>query len=382
MTMTRTRTSAAGLPLALALLLTVKGAPINELSPLGAPATCDATSCNFFFLCNELQDESDPTSTTGTHCGQVDVRGSIPPSLFKPENSATLQAYINYTQGIQLFEDGHCAGFDTKHPTLGSCADQGYKYKHANQPGRVIGWAGRPQVVPVDPQPAYPSPVFEMACLDGCGCCANYSTQVDGGDPDGLIPCCHDPRAYPTPAKCGRVPLPLACSDTPLRNATHSYPEWCGLCGPTLNSDRFIDFYFPSKVQSVCEPRAEADKAYCAVATTPLACRGRFLRCAWRAPTLAGQCVVGNNTDCTGFFPAGGVACGGVVCMPTFDCAICGTGKTVPGLSFETFGWCCDDCEFCVATGNGTARDEAACGKFNGSPGGLGPNNCVWKDGV
>ena len=151
--MTRTRrTIAAALPL-LAATLGVSAAKetpiiIDELyDPLGGdgpiPAICNATSCNFFFLCNRTSDPSDPTTSTGTHCGQVDASPAMPAILFLPANRATLQAYINYTQSINLYSDDYCQGFQTNHPTLGSCADQGYKYKHANEPGREIQWAGR-----------------------------------------------------------------------------------------------------------------------------------------------------------------------------------------------------------------------------------------------
>ena len=147
--MTRTRcTTAAVLPLLAATLLEVSAAkrtPImDELyNPLGDGPICNSTSCNFFFLCNDASDPGDPTTSTGTHCGQVDASPAIPAILFRPENRATLQAYITYTQSINLYSDDYCEGWTTNHPALGSCADQGYKYKHANQPGREIQWAGR-----------------------------------------------------------------------------------------------------------------------------------------------------------------------------------------------------------------------------------------------
>ena len=117
---------------------------MDELyNPLGDGPICNSTSCNFFFLCNDASDPGDPTTSTGTHCGQVDASPAIPAILFRPENRATLQAYITYTQSINLYSDDYCEGWTTNHPALGSCADQGYKYKHANEPGREIQWAGR-----------------------------------------------------------------------------------------------------------------------------------------------------------------------------------------------------------------------------------------------
>ena len=113
--------------------------------PLGdgpVPAICNASSCNFFFLCNEASGQGDPTTTTGTHCGQVDASPAIPAILCRPENRPALQAY-SYTQSINLCSDIHCEGDTTNHPTLGSCTGQGYTYNHANEPGREIQWAGR-----------------------------------------------------------------------------------------------------------------------------------------------------------------------------------------------------------------------------------------------
>jgi len=380
--MTRTRrTIAAALPL-LAATLGVSAAKetpiiIDELyDPLGGdgpiPAICNATSCNFFFLCNRTSDPSDPTTSTGTHCGQVDASPAMPANLFLPANRATLQAYINYTQSINLYSDDYCQGFQTNHPTLGSCADQGYKYKHANEPGREIQWAGRPRVDPVDPQPGYPSPVFEQTCFEGCGCCANFSTQVDPAKGTlEKVPCC---SYNPFRPGCDLKRRPPTCGDKPISGN----PAWCGICGPTLNSDRFIDFFFSSKVQSVCEPIAGADKGLCAAAVTPLACQAHPRRCKWRPPTLLGECVIGNSSACDSFFPAGGVACGGFDCLPTFDCSKCADHTTLPGVSALTFGLCCDDCETCVSTGNGTARDKAACDRLPAQPSEGSP--CTWKD--
>ena len=98
--MMRTRHAAAALALLASALLGVsvaKGTPIDELYVhyrLGhgpTPAICNTTSCNFFFLCNEASDPGDPTTSTGTHCGEVDARPAIPAILFRPENRPTLQ---------------------------------------------------------------------------------------------------------------------------------------------------------------------------------------------------------------------------------------------------------------------------------------------------
>jgi hypothetical protein len=132
----------------------------------------------------------------------VDAAPAIPPSLFKPEHSLELSLYIKFTEGVQL-QDPLCAGAYSSNPKLGSCASQGYKYKHSNEPGRRIPWAGYPH----GSNPDFgPSVVFENACLTGCGCCANTSTQFNPGS----LPAC-------------RPPAPPTCGDTP----SPGNPEWC-----------------------------------------------------------------------------------------------------------------------------------------------------------
>ena len=101
---------------------------------------------------------------------------AIPPSLFKPEHCLELRQYIKFTENIQV-QDPLCAGPENN-PKLGSCASQGYKYKHSNEPGRRISWAGYPHGSTPD---FGPSVVFEKTCLAGCGCCANTSTQFNPG---------------------------------------------------------------------------------------------------------------------------------------------------------------------------------------------------------
>jgi hypothetical protein len=322
------------------------------------PLNCTATSCNFYLLCDETEilqccanGTRAPNECFGpcpdTHCGQVDAAPSIPPSLFKPEHSLELSEYIKFTEDIQM-QDPFCAG--VQNPKLGSCSDQGYKYKHANEPGREITWAGYPHGI--NPN-FYPSVVFEKTCLSGCGCCANIGTQAQPGS----LPECNISSTVPT------------CTDTPVPSA----PEWCGVCGPTLNADRFVDFYFTTRVQNVCEPKTDADKTLCAAATGALSCRSHPRRCVWRAPGSLGQCVLGNSTVCED--SGGGVFCG-AHCLPSFDCAKCRTAtrETHGDLPWATFQMCCDGCELCVATGNGTYTDETDCAKKDQfrSP-------CVWK---
>ena len=165
------------------------------------------------------------------------------------------------------------------------------------------------------------------------------------------------------------------CGDTPGPSA----PEWCGVCGPSLNADRDVDFYFTTRVQSVCEPRAAADAALCAAAAGPLACLVHPLRCVWRAPSSSGQCVLGNSTICDEAENPGGVFCG-ASCFPSFDCAKCRTQtrRDHGQLPWATFQSCCDRCEWCVATGNGSYTDETGCAKLteNGTERGV---PCFWE---
>jgi len=71
-------------------------------------ASCTATSCKFFILCDEDYANQDccPNGTKApgcfgicpdTHCGQVDAAPAIPPALFKPEHSRELSEYISFT---------------------------------------------------------------------------------------------------------------------------------------------------------------------------------------------------------------------------------------------------------------------------------------------
>ena len=184
---------------------------------LEPPAGCTAKSCNFFYLCNEGGVGCCPNGTKApgcfgqcpdTHCGQVDAAPAIPPSLFKPEHSLELRQYIKFTENVQM-QDPLCAGPENN-PKLGSCATQGYKYKHSNEPGRRISWAGYPHGSTPD---FGPSVVFEKTCLAGCGCCANTSTQFNPGS----LPECRPGRGKDNTTV-------LTCGDTPRPGG----PEWCG----------------------------------------------------------------------------------------------------------------------------------------------------------
>jgi len=316
-------TAAASLPLELQ----------QQLPTVEPTAGCNATSCPFYLLCNEAPPPG--YNTYSVHCGQVDAAPSIPQSLFKPEYRSILNQYIAFTEDIQM-QDPYCSGF--QNPTLGTCASRGYKYKHANFPGRRIAWAGYPH----GQNPSfYPSVVFEKACLAGCGCCANTTTQYHPG----LLPECTGSAAAPT------------CGDTPNSSA----PEWCGVCGPKLNNDRDVDFYFTTKVQNECVPRdTNGDKSLCAAAKTPLACFAQLQKCAWRPPGSSGQCVLGKSPICQTLLPDGGFNCG-ASCVPSFDCAKCQTETMSPTLDRVSFEMCCDSCEWCVATGKGNYTDEAGC---------------------
>lgn len=64
------------------------------------------------------------------------------------------------------------------------------------------------------------------------------------------------------------------------------------MCGPKLNADREIDFYFPTKSLSACEPRNRNanNTALCAAATSRSACQAKLLKCVWRVPKPVPGC--------------------------------------------------------------------------------------------
>ena len=58
--------------------------------------------------------------------------------------------------------------------------------------------------------------------------------------------------------------------------------DWCTVCGPTLNAEHEIDFYFFDKIQNVCEPRnPRGDTALCAAANTSSGCSAHPFKCVW-----------------------------------------------------------------------------------------------------
>jgi len=311
-----------------------------------ANPNCTASSCPFYYTCDESSDLSccaDGSHGPGcymqcpdTHCGQVDAAPSIPKAMFQPENADKLALYIAFTSDIQP-QDPFCNDGSGGQATVtpGTCASVGYKYTHANEPGRKVTWGGYPHGVNPD---FGPSTVFQKACIDGCGCCPSLAMLYNPGRipacTAGLLPTCRD---APSPSH----PAPLA-------------HEWCGVCGPTLNAPRFIDFYFAHKIQSVCDPRNTADPSpVCAAAQTRETCVDHPLKCVWRAPTQSGACEV---QGCCSIY-SNGPTC-------NWDCASCKMSPDgVPGVAKQDFDMCCDGCEFCSATGNGTLATEATCGK-------------------
>jgi hypothetical protein len=247
-----------------------------------ANATCTAGGCNFYFLCNEGRTvDCCANGTRGpgcvgicpdTHCGQVDAAPSMPKALFEPQFAKELAEYIEFTKGIQI-QDPFCGAAGDPNPKRGTCASQGYKYKHANELGRRIAWGGFPH----GPNPDFgPSTVLQKACLANCGCCVNTSVLYNPG----VLPEC----ASDAPKK---VP--------PCTNFHHPVPFLygiCGVCTPSFNEERFIDFYFTTKVQNVCELRdGGGSDPICSAATNPLACLAHPLKCAWRVPTSSGRCI-------------------------------------------------------------------------------------------
>ena len=368
------------------LVLAVRGAPtaaagtplaVRGASTAAANATCTASSCNFYFICNEggttrpLDCCADGTRGPGcfgacpdTHCGQVDAAPSMPKNIFEPEFATQLASYIAFTQSI-LIQDPFCGGkIDTPvgnpNPKLGTCASQGFKYAHANEPGRTLAWAGFPHGINPD---FAPSTVLQQECLDSCGCCVNTSVLYNPG----VLPeCAADAYAPTRPPPCTNCP-PSGCDGV------------CGLCAPSFNAPRFIDFYFTTKVQNVCEPRDGSGgvSAICSAATTPLACLAHPFTCAWRTPTSNGTCISTGTVAGTG--PDLGKQCCSVFTQgPTcgFDCNACRT----PGVNASIYGGrvffsqCCDQCELCVASGNGIIATEASCGSEN-----RGQYQCAWQ---
>lgn len=274
----------------------------------------------------------------------------MPPALFDPANADKLALYIAFTVAIQP-QDPLCRPYNGG-IQLGSCASAGFKYKHANEPGRNITWAGYPHEENHN-KPQQTSTAFLETCVKGCGCCPEKGMLYNPG----AVPAC----------AAGASPALPSCEDGPNLYDPHALAlkhEWCGVCGPMLNEPRFIDFYFAHKVQNVCEPRnAAAPSRACAASTTQLACLAHALQCAWRIPKQTGACGL---TGCYSIYSSG----------PTcnFDCALCQsanpsvdpTHRGIPGVSQESFEMCCDDCEWCSATGNGTIATEATCSNPDG----------------
>jgi hypothetical protein len=166
----------------------------------------------------------------------------MPQVLFDPVNADKLALYIAFTAAIQP-QDPFCEPYEGG-IKLGSCASAGFQYKHTNEPGRKITWAGYPH----GENPDFgPSTAFIEICIKGCGCCPEK----------GML---YNPGAVPA---CGAKPALPYCEDGPNSYDPHALPlkhEWCGVCGPMLNEPRFIDFYFAHKVQNVCEPRNAAER--------------------------------------------------------------------------------------------------------------------------
>ena len=327
-----------------AALLRVAAACTVALAAAGPNPNCNASSCNFHYICEA---NTYPFDKANTHCGQVDAAPAMPPALFDPANADMLALYIAFTADVQL-QDPFCRPYEGG-IKLGSCASAGFKYTHANEPGRLITWAGYPH----GENPDFgPSTVFTEACVKGCGCCPEM----------GML---YNPGAVPACAAGAKPALPY-CEDGPNKYDPHAPPlkhEWCGVCGPMLNEPRFIDFYFAKPVQNVCAPRNAAKPSrVCAASTTRLACLAHALQCAWRVPEQAGTCGV---KGCCSIYSSG----------PTcnWDCALCQTANPsvdptnpgIPGVDQESFAMCCDACEVCSATVNGTIATEATCGKLD-----------------
>ena len=150
---------------------------------------------------------------TGTNnCGQVDAGPRMPPAIFKKENAAALQMYIDATLAFAWLpslpwshlELGTCSGkgslnwdiFDDVVPGINpilnvpcSVIKESYGHEHGFLPdNRTIDWA--------------PKRLMEPLCLEHCEC--NYLGE--------------DSRT-----SCKDVP------DNPLASS------WCSLCGPKFN---------------------------------------------------------------------------------------------------------------------------------------------------
>ena len=341
--------------MSVAALLRVAAACAVALAVAGLPTAvnpnCTASSCNFYYICktNILLPNETKLDDGNAHCGQVDAAPSMPQALFDPANADKLALYIAFTAAIQP-QDPFCRPYQGG-IQLGTCASAGFKYQHVNEPGRRITWAGYPH----EANPNFgPSTVFLETCVKGCGCCPEKSMLYNPG----AVAACAVPGVLPT---CKDGPSPNDPRDSP--HASPLKHGWCGVCGPLLNEPRFIDFYFAHMVQNVCEPRSAATPSRaCAPFTTPLACLSHALQCAWRVPDprQTGTCGV---TGCCSIYTSG----------PTchFDCALCQsaspsvdpTNPGIPGVDQTDFDLCCDDCEFCSATNNGTIATEATCGQ-------------------
>ena len=280
--------------------------------------------------------------------------------MFQPENADKLALYIAFTSDIQP-QDPFCNDGSGGQATVtpGTCASVGYKYTHANEPGRRVAWGGFPHGLSPD---FGSSTVLQKACLTGCGCCMNTSVLYYPG----TLPECA-PGYYPGK----KLPMCTECAPSGCDGV-------CALCAPSFNAERDIDFYFTSKVQNVCELRdGGGSDPTCSAATTPLACLAHPLKCAWRTPTATGTCISTGTVDGTG--PDLGKKCCSVFSRGAtcgFDCNTC----RAPGVNASKYGGrtffsqCCDQCEICVASGNGTIATEATCGKPRN-----GDFSCAWQ---
>ena len=178
---------------ACAVALAVAGLPMPTVSP-----DCNATSCTFHYICKA---NTYPTDDANTHCGQVDAAPAMPAALFYPANADKLALYIAFTAAIQP-QDPYCTAYNGG-IQLGSCASAGFKYKHANEPGRKITWAGYPH----GENPDFgPSTVFLETCVKGCSCCPEIGMLYNPG----TVPECAAGARPGVPS--GLIRLPSWCA--------------------------------------------------------------------------------------------------------------------------------------------------------------------------
>lgn len=122
---------------------------------------------------------------TEQRCGLVNAAPSMPPSLFEPQYAPQLQEYIEVTINEYKGPGGEVGMYGGV-----TCESLGYRYKHQSAPGAYVKWA-------------LPDAVMRTACY-ACGC------------------------VYP------------ACPDKPDTGIF----EYCSVCGPTANKERYIEFFF------------------------------------------------------------------------------------------------------------------------------------------